>query len=194
MKIHDQCPFTSKIVITDIYGYAEAATKEDSRDLYEGIIRGENIRTGGVATCIAGGAGNAQEGCLFHYCIPERKELDDIYQNFKELKSIDEKTGAFITGGWGSFGLPTISKKYFDIVMDRIKEFKDRTTIIWGQKDMGGTNVHYSNEGDGVWTICHFGDKINSLEDLKKVYEIIQIADSDELWIGGKKIDTKKTT
>lgn len=179
--------FTSKIVIDNIKNFYEKVYYNSKEAYSESISEGDSIGTLGLATCIGGGITNRNTCYVFHYSSPGKAQLCSIDEKIKILERENEKPGIFITGGYYPWYL---SKIYFDRVMDKIKEYKDNTTIIWVQKNLESTSIHYDVKKD-TWTLANYDADINSLEDLKKVYEIVKIADGDELWLGGKKVDFK---
>lgn len=187
MKINNTCSFTSKIVITNSDNFYKLMNDKKTKYSEQNIVKGKNVCAAGVSTCIGGGATNKEEAMAFHFCRPERKELEDIYESIKALEIKGKKPNIFITGGLSPWDM---SRIYFDNVIEKLEEFKKSTTIIWGQKKGDFTNAYYDAIKD-IWTVYHSGQKINSLKDLQDIYEIIRLADSDELWIAGKKISSK---
>lgn len=191
-KINNAFSFTSKIVCTDdLSEYIDLAYSNiETIKADENVIIGQNIGTEGIATCTAGGASNSslKTGCVFHFCTPKEKETEDIFQAICSLKTNHRLPNVLITGGLYPWFL---SEEYFNNVATKLQKFKDRMSIIWGQKDNGYTHIHYSGEKD-TWTIYHKPDdsrmKLNSLDDLKKMFQIIKISSKDELFIKGKKI------
>lgn len=197
---NNPCSFTSKIVFVDCNTFNKLLKTKEGYSSSENIVKGKNIYSMGIDWCIGGGSGiKGIEGCCFHHANPSSKELTDIYENIKNLETTHKtKPSILITGGRFPWN---ISKLSFENVLNKLQEFKENTTIIWGQKDWertyeGWTNIHYSAPDD-TWTIYHHKPKkndkfrwegITSLKDLKNTYEIIQISKNDELWIGNKRI------
>lgn len=193
ISIDNKCAFKSKIsLVNDMQEFVEIAYKDAGNICAdENVVKGKNLHTIGISTCIGGGASNKnlQQGCLFHYCTPKDKELSDIYKNVKSLETADSKPNVLISGGWH-----TLSELYYNPVLSKLQEFRNNTSIIWGQKDHGYTHLYYDAKKD-TWLIFHGNwrakePEINSLEDLKSIYQIVKIAPNDELIIKGKKIDT----
>lgn len=193
-KTNNTFSFTSKIVCTDdLSDYLDIAySREETIQADENIVKGQRIGTIGVSTCTAGGASNSslKTGCVFHFCTPKERETGDIFQAISSLKTNHRLPNVLITGGLYPWFL---SEEYFNNVATKLQKFKDRMSIIWGQKDNGYTHIHYSGEKD-TWTLYHKPDdssiKLTSLEDLKKMFHIIQISPFDELLIKGKKNKT----
>lgn len=192
LRLNNSCSFKSTIQVTDnLSDYYDVIKNDEQIIGMNKVAKGKNISVLGLAPCIGGGASNPKlkKCCIYHYFRPEKKELNDIYMNVKSLETIDEKPNIIITGGQYDW---VLCKHYFQKLAEKLKEFKDNITIIWGQKDGGGTNVHYGAKDD-IWTIYHSNNlqknfKIDSFDDLKKCFNIIQIAPTDELFIKGKKV------
>ena len=192
-KLNNNYAFGSKIIVRDYDSYCDFFKLVCLKSIecpWEDIKTGKKIYTESVSPCISGGSGTSicnGEGFIFHFLLPGKKSLDNIYKNIIKVKQLDNKPRFFITGGHKND--PT-SKRSFSALIERIKEFKERTSIIWGQKDSGTNNINYSSIDD-TWTIFHEGTHIKKFEDLKNAFEKIYIADGDELWIGDTKIDPK---
>jgi len=182
-----QISFTSKIIVNNDFNTILERMYDKNTQYCEQDenVKGKNLLTTRAATCIAGGATNKDDAFMLHYCDAYNFELNEIYDNIKTLKSGNKKTNALITGGFGS-----LSEHYYKKIMAKIEDLKIETSVLFGQKE-GDTSIHYSAELD-TWTVNHDGDAINSLEDLKKVYKIVEIADCDQLWINNKLINTGK--
>lgn len=148
----------------------------------QNIVKGKKVITTGLANCVGGvsdAVTNNEESCAFHYSDLDEKRLDDIYENAKKLKKIEnDKLYTFITGtdSW--------SKRNLERVLNKIKEITN-FMIIGVQTDGGCTNV-YHNASTKTFVLNHYGGiDINSLEDVNKVYKMFEIPKGVEVWIKG---------
>lgn len=147
------------------------------------LEKGKDIYTLGAATCIAGSATNQKDSYMFHYCEPTNSNIEEICDKFESLNQKDKKAHVLITGG---FAPGNLSRSYFEKFMKIFKKTNLQHSILWGQKN-GSTSLHYSVKND-TWAVYNEDENINSLEELKKTYEVVKIADCDELWIEDKRV------
>lgn len=138
------------------------------------IKTGQDLCTIGASTCIAGGGLSYNNGAIFHFNSPSNTDLNALYSDMRDIQS----PNIIITGGLHPWDR---SKIVFDDIMEKLREFRDRMTIIWGQKDSEGTSLHCSVEKN-TYTLWHQGSlPLNSAEDLKKIYEIVEVSPNAKL-------------
>lgn len=195
-KITNTCSFSKLVLVDNIAEFCKASRGQALSPKYadETIVCGSNLETFGIGTCIGGGASNPiqSKGSLFHYCMPEEQELSDIYNNVKALETSDVKPKILIVGGLHPWEL---SEYYYFRVMERLSEFKENISILWGQKDFSNSNINlHFGAKDDTWTIYPQGFdgkkfKKDPLQYLKSIYHTAKIADGQELFFKGEKIN-----
>lgn len=159
-----------KVIMADMYGETDGQA--------DGHTDGtKKLYTIGIGSCTCYGIVN-----------PNDKTADLFHYNHEPIlleactKEKENKRG-FILGGCFE-GI----NKYFK---DALKFFKGmQTSILWGQKNCY-TSTCYDPQDD-IWYVNVKKDdnsKIKDAEDLRRNFDIINIADGDELFINDKKVD-----
>ena len=144
-------------------------------------MAGDKIYTTYIGSCTAYGLGiekNADYAALGHY-NKDATAINDLVPNLKE----NMKKG-FIIGGKS-----TCMKDFFEETFAKYKENGVTSTIFWGQ-NRGGTSVCYDPKEDTVYVSTPtWGEYVDSEESLKSAFDIINIADGDDVYIGDRKVN-----
>lgn len=161
------------------------AVKVDSCETAETTAKsGKNIYTVGAGPCTVYGIGinkNSTRSALGHYAGTPGK----IVNVLPELEKGRRK--GFIIGGRRSS-----PDEYFKETEAKYRENKVQTTIFWGQDACHCSDVCYVPKEDAVYisTTSNCDDKyVDGVEYLKRAFQIIKIANGDEVYIGDSKIN-----
>lgn len=146
------------------------------------IIGGGKIFTTAIGTCTVYGLTDkvAQNVTLGHY----NKAASEVTQFIRYFLPNGR---AFAIGGNSRYGI----REFFERDIEKFRDAKIKTTIFWGQNG-GYSNVLFNADND----ICLIGKNIspmngngiNSVEDLRSAYDIINIAEGDDVFINGVRI------
>lgn len=154
---------------------------ESAKFLSEGL-------TDGASVCTAGYIHNGENGFLFH-CIPYfngQKEVSELLQSaFEKLSENNKKISAFLTGG------NTDAQVSVDLYMMLKKAFCDfevPCSSIWGNKNTAGCTSSdlFVSASKRQYIVCpntwsNSYTQIESLEDINKLYAIVDIHNNDRL-------------
>jgi len=164
------------------------------------FIKGPQIFTEEVRTCSGGLITNLVETLGYHALdsLIMEELLPEIMQKMLGAINLENARGMIV----GSKDLRSrpYSKSNFSCIREYLeKNIKNLTVFREHTHEIGETNFHYDVKTD-ICTICSryklgphmaFYKDVDTPAELKEAYKEIKIADGDELYIRGKKVDTK---
>lgn len=199
MKTNNNISFTSNIrfVPTELKRLKLKGKEIGFLPEEQNCIKAPEFLTYAIRTCTGGGLVNPHKDAIgFHY-------LDASFSNFFHINKFIKKLGkevqperGLLVGAKEAFYQGFIfSTRNFKSFKKGLLKFTNNISIFECHKyPFSETDFHYSLKDD-TWTLSHSFvnekgevDFVKSLEDLKKCYKKIQIADGDRLFIGDKEI------
>lgn len=163
----------------------------------QNCIKASEFVTYGIKTCTGGGLViPGQEALGFHYLDASFSKFFKINKFIKDLGSqIQPERGLLVGGKRAALFGYIFSIRNFKTFKKGLEKLTKNLSIFECHKyPFSQTGFHYSLEND-TWTLCHSFinekgaiDYVKNLDDLKKCYKKIQIADGDRLFIGGEEI------
>ena len=157
--------------------------------------------------CNAGGITNGEHLAMFHINSVDSRwdphhpdedcqaTLAALNNDIRKLKAEHPNPRALLTGGYRC-KLNSPELKVF--LLDLFEHWGIPVSILWGQPTglIRSSSIHYACASD-TWSLLNESwskslltaeSSVNSLNDLKKAYSHIHIADGDQLFIGGQEI------
>ncbi|MCK4428920.1 MAG: hypothetical protein KAU95_00985 [Candidatus Aenigmarchaeota archaeon] len=164
------------------------------------IEKAENIITGKMITCCAGGITNSKKAVRYHL-VPEKFNLEDIESGDSQLKKrlnnyidkLEEEEnihGLLLGGDISTLGIKENSKHLFERLTNFFAdELNIDNSYFWGQdfsKDSRGMDAYYLSK-ENTWRILKFNNNsdkvISSVEELKNNLEQVYLAEGDLLFL-----------
>ncbi len=154
-----------------------------------------NFFTLNARTCTAGGFRNANGDAVGFHLLDCLENYEQAEVNCKKIyNAVENPISGIIVGSKKILGckysLPIFSKteKFFAEKIKELSIFKQHTY------EDGGTSFVYHSETDTWFIRPQWGDTLEcakSIDDIKKFYKKIIIADGDKVYIGSVEIDPK---
>jgi len=165
------------------------------------VLKADEFKTLNIRTCTGGLTSDSKTGtgAGFHY-FDDAKNYEDIGGFLKYLFNLNPNPDrAFLVGGKNlsknEYSLP-IMNLFLEVFKIKIPNL---TYFCEHRYPYSETDFHFSQKDDTV-TVCSMFHSpievieryVSSVDDLKKCYKRIHIADGDQLFINGKEVDTKQ--
>jgi len=201
--INNHVFFTSRIELKSQAKFDEE-TKNVSEAGFDWSYRtkrtAKELRALHAGVCCVGGVQNGEEVSMFHLISDSRhyngnsitpavtNMFDEIIQELNKEEKNNKKLNGLIAG---ADDFSPWSPPFFNSLKKEYAKREIPHSVIGKQTDNGSTSIHYSAVNK-TWKVGHWGDKILTVDDLKRVYKDITISPNDELWINGEKVDKLK--
>lgn len=168
-------PSPYKIAFINSYDFMNLTGQRSAQN---SIINGKIVCTRLIGDDISGSinnTNNANDCCVFQYSNIKAEELSNINKQTKKFKTGNGKLNIVIVGAQIDE-----REEEFNILIDNLKKFKNNISFLWGQRDVGTTQICNSAEKQTLF-VNHLGANsrdvnIGSLDDVKSIFTKAEFA------------------